>query len=62
VQAGKVNALAVTNSERASNAPNTLTVVEAGYADLTFDAFLGFFGIRDMPNELRERIAAAPSR
>jgi tripartite-type tricarboxylate transporter receptor subunit TctC len=58
VQAGKVKALAVTNYKRASTAPNIPTAVEAGYTDLMFDAFLGFFGIRDMPNELRERIAA----
>jgi tripartite-type tricarboxylate transporter receptor subunit TctC len=58
VQAGKVKALAVTNRERAPIAPDVPTAVEAGYADLTFDAFLGFFGSRDMPIELRQRIAA----
>jgi len=58
VQAGKIKLLAFINRGRAPFAPEVPTVAEAGYADLTFDAVTGFFGGRDMPGELRERIAA----
>jgi tripartite-type tricarboxylate transporter receptor subunit TctC len=58
IQAGKLKALVVTSRQRASSAPDVPTVVEAGHSDLLFDAFLGFFGLRDMPIELREHIAA----
>jgi tripartite-type tricarboxylate transporter receptor subunit TctC len=58
VQAGKLKALAVTSRERAPSSPDLPTVIEAGYSDLVFDAFLGFFGLRDMPIGLREHVAA----
>ena len=57
-QAGKLRLLAFINRQRAPFAPEVPTVAEAGYPDLTFDAITGFFGWRDMPAELRERIAA----
>jgi tripartite-type tricarboxylate transporter receptor subunit TctC len=57
-QAGKVRLLAFVNRQRAPFASEVPTVAEAGYPDLTFDAVTGFFGWRDMPSELRERIAA----
>jgi tripartite-type tricarboxylate transporter receptor subunit TctC len=31
---------------------------EAGYPDLTFEGAVGLYGARDMPTDLRERIAA----
>ena len=34
------------------------TVAQAGFPDLTFDGLVGLYGTRDMPTELRERIAA----
>ena len=55
---GKIRLLAFINRQRAPFAPEVPTVAEAGYPDLTFDAVTGFFGWRDMPAELRERIAA----
>jgi tripartite-type tricarboxylate transporter receptor subunit TctC len=58
VRDGKLQALAVTSRERAASAPEVPTVFEAGYPDLLLDAFLGFFGSRDMPLGLRERIAS----
>jgi tripartite-type tricarboxylate transporter receptor subunit TctC len=58
VQAGKVKVLAVTNRERAATMPDVPTVKEAGYPELGFDGLVGLFGRRDMPNDLRERIAA----
>ncbi len=58
VQAGKVKLLAVTNSQRAAAAPDVPTVTEIGYPALAFDGLVGFFGLADMPNEVRTRIAA----
>jgi tripartite-type tricarboxylate transporter receptor subunit TctC len=58
IQASRVKLVAVTNSERAPTYPNTPTVAQAGFPDLTFDGLTGLFGPRSMPNDLRERIAA----
>jgi tripartite-type tricarboxylate transporter receptor subunit TctC len=58
IQGGRVKPIAVTNSQRAPTYPNVPTVAEAGFPDLTFDGLTGLFGPRDMPNALRERIAA----
>jgi len=58
-QAGKLGFAgpsSIVNS--AAFAPEVPTVAEAGYPELTFDAVTGFFGWRDMPAELRERLAA----
>ena len=57
-QAGKVRLLAVMNRTRAPAAADVPTAAEAGYPDLTFDGVTGFFGWRDIPAELRDRIAA----
>jgi tripartite-type tricarboxylate transporter receptor subunit TctC len=58
VQAGKVLPLAVTSRARAHASPDVPTAAEAGFPALSFGAFGGFFGWRDMPLALRERIAA----
>jgi tripartite-type tricarboxylate transporter receptor subunit TctC len=58
LQAGKVKVLAVTNSERTLAAPDVPTVTEIGFAALAFDGLVGFFGLPDMPNEVRSRVAA----
>ena len=34
------------------------TATEAGFPELRYEAFLGFFGPRGMSSELRERISA----
>jgi tripartite-type tricarboxylate transporter receptor subunit TctC len=57
-QGGRVRILAVTNRRRSPAAPDVPTVVEAGFPDALAEGFQGFFGWRDMPGELRERIAA----
>jgi tripartite-type tricarboxylate transporter receptor subunit TctC len=57
-QAGRVKLLAVTNHERSPAAPALATAQEIGHPELTADGFQGFFGWRDMPDALRERIAA----
>ncbi len=57
-RAGKIKLIAFINRERSPAAPEVPTVAEAGYPQLTFSAVTGFFGWRDMPDALRERIAA----
>ena len=57
-QAGKVKFVAVTNSKRAPTLPEVPTATEAGYPELAFEGFAGFFGARAMPVELRDRIAS----
>ena len=58
IQAGKIKALAVTNTARASAIPDIPTVAEAGYPALTIDGLVGLFGPPTMPKEMRESIAA----
>ena len=58
LESGAARLLAVTNSTRTSTAPEIPTAREAGYPALTVDGLYGFFGWRDMPFALRQRIAA----
>ncbi len=57
-QAGKVKIIAVTNTDRAPSLPDVPTADEAGFPDLRYEAFLGFFGPRGMPAEILERISS----
>jgi tripartite-type tricarboxylate transporter receptor subunit TctC len=57
-QAGKARLLVVINRTRSPAAPDVPTATEAGFPGLTFDGVTGFFGWRDMPFDLRNRIAA----
>jgi tripartite-type tricarboxylate transporter receptor subunit TctC len=58
VNAGRGRFLFVPNRERSPLAPDVPTAVEAGFPELTFDAVNGIYGGRDMPPELKDRIAA----
>jgi tripartite-type tricarboxylate transporter receptor subunit TctC len=58
IHSGKVRPLVVTNRERTELLPEVQTATEAGFADLEFEGFLGFFGPRGMQKELQERISA----
>lgn len=58
VNSGNVRVLAITNRERSGLIPQVPTTAEAGFTDLTFEGFLGFFGPKDMPSELLDRIGA----
>jgi len=58
VQAGAIRMIAVTASERAAVAPDIPTTAEAGYPDIRIDGLTGLFGPRDLPGEVRDRIAA----
>jgi tripartite-type tricarboxylate transporter receptor subunit TctC len=57
LQAGHIKLLASTNSIRPPTHPETPTVNEAGYPELTLDGLVGFFGPQGMSAELRARIA-----
>ena len=56
-QAGKIKIIAVTSSQRSPSLPDVPTAREAGFADLGYEAFLGFFAPRGMSASLRERIS-----
>jgi tripartite-type tricarboxylate transporter receptor subunit TctC len=58
VQAGRIKLLAITNRERAPDAPDLPTVTEAGVPELSFDGLVGLYGPRDMRDDVRARIAA----
>jgi tripartite-type tricarboxylate transporter receptor subunit TctC len=58
IEAGRLKLLAITSSAPSSVVPGVPTAIEAGFPGLAFDGLVGFYGTRDMPNELRERIAA----
>jgi tripartite-type tricarboxylate transporter receptor subunit TctC len=55
---GKLRLLAVTTLQRVAAARELPTATEAGYPELTIEAPLGLFGLKGMPSDLRERIAA----
>jgi tripartite-type tricarboxylate transporter receptor subunit TctC len=57
VASGKARLLMVTNRQRSPIAPGVPTAIEAGFPELTFDGVVGFFGGRDLPTAVRDRIA-----
>src|SRR5215203_22149 len=58
VQGGAIRMIAVTAGERASIYPDVPTTTEAGYPDIRIEGLTGLFGPREMPQGVRERIAA----
>lgn len=58
VQAGKIKMIAVTNKSRAHIFPNVPTTTEAGYPQLATDGLVGLFSTKDLPADIRNRIAA----
>jgi tripartite-type tricarboxylate transporter receptor subunit TctC len=57
VNAGKAKLLMVSNRQRSPLAPEVPTAAEAGFPELTLEGVVGFYGRRDMPASLRDRIA-----
>jgi len=57
VQSGKARIIALIDAVRAPMLPDVPTAAEAGYPEMTIDAFGGLFGWRGMPAALRDRIA-----
>jgi tripartite-type tricarboxylate transporter receptor subunit TctC len=58
VQAGKVKVIALTNRQHAKSLDDIPTASEAGYKSLEFDGLVGLLGPRDLPQKVRDRIAA----
>jgi len=58
VQAGKVKVIALTNRQHAKSLNDIPTASEAGYKALEFDGLVGVLGPRDVPQAVRDRIAA----
>jgi tripartite-type tricarboxylate transporter receptor subunit TctC len=57
-QTGKIKIIAINDRERSPIAPDIPSVVEAGFPSLLASPVLGLLGSRDMPVDLRRRIAA----
>src|SRR6187455_1473671 len=57
IDAGRIKLLAITSSAPSAIVPGVMTATQAGFPGLTFDGLVGFYGTRDMPSELREKIA-----
>jgi tripartite-type tricarboxylate transporter receptor subunit TctC len=55
---GKLKVIAMINSGRSPAAPDVPALTELGFAEFSFNAVTGFFGWRDIPAELRDRLAA----
>src|SRR4029434_6654424 len=56
IQDGKVLALAMSSSKRASALPNVPTTVEAGFPDSDFDFWIGMAGPQKTPRDIVHRI------
>ena len=57
-QTGKIKIIAINDRERSPAAPDIPTVVESGFPSLLASPVLGLLGPRDMPIDLRRRIAS----
>jgi tripartite-type tricarboxylate transporter receptor subunit TctC len=57
-KAGKIKLLAVLNEQRSPSVADVATMAETGYPGYFSGGLLGMFGPKDMPIDLRERIAA----
>jgi tripartite-type tricarboxylate transporter receptor subunit TctC len=54
----RIRILAVTSPQREAMLPGVATVAEAGFPEMEIEDLSGLFGWRNMPPELRDRIAA----
>jgi tripartite-type tricarboxylate transporter receptor subunit TctC len=57
-RAGRIKLIAVTNKNRVKAAPDVPTAREQGYPSLEVEGMAGLFGIKSMPEQLKEKIAA----
>jgi tripartite-type tricarboxylate transporter receptor subunit TctC len=57
-QAGRVRVLLVSNATRAPVLPDVPTARETGYPSLEVEGLVGLFGIKTIPDGLKEKIAA----
>jgi len=56
--AGRIKVIAINNKTRAPVAPDIPTAREAGFPSLEVEGLVGLFGLKSMPDELKEKIAA----
>ena len=57
-QAGRIKLITVNNKTRAPAVPNVPTAREQGYPSLEVEGLVGLFGIKTLPDALKEKIAA----
>jgi tripartite-type tricarboxylate transporter receptor subunit TctC len=58
IQAGRIKPLIVNGKVRAPAVPGVPTAREAGYPSLEVDGLVGLFGLKSMPDALKDKIAA----
>ena len=58
ILAGRIRPLIVNNKTRAPAFPDLPTARESGYPSLEVEGLVGLFGLKTMPEELKEKIAA----
>jgi tripartite-type tricarboxylate transporter receptor subunit TctC len=58
ILAGKVKAIALTNSQHAESLKDIPTAREAGFKSLEMDGLVGLLGPKNMPLSIRDHIAA----
>jgi tripartite-type tricarboxylate transporter receptor subunit TctC len=58
IEAGKIGAIAVSNSKRASALPHLPTTVEAGYPDSEYNFWVGMFAPANTPKPVIDRLNA----
>ena len=58
IQAGRIRPLIVNNKTRAPAFPDIPTAREAGFPSLEVEGLVGLFGLKTMPEELKDKIAA----
>ena len=56
--AGRIRLLAINNKTRAPAAPDVPTAREQGYPSLEIEGLVGLFGLKTIPEQLKEKIAA----
>jgi tripartite-type tricarboxylate transporter receptor subunit TctC len=62
VKAGRLRALAVSGAARGAAFPDVPTVTEAGYADATYNGWVGFFSPAGTPRDILIRISTETAR
>lgn len=58
IQAGRIKALIVNGKTRAPAVPDIPTARESGYPSLEVEGLVGLFGLKTMPDALKDKIAA----
>jgi tripartite-type tricarboxylate transporter receptor subunit TctC len=58
INAGRIKPLIVNGKKRAPAVPDLPTAREAGYPSLEVDGLVGLFGLKTMPDALKEKIAS----